>query len=697
MSARLAHALASLALVLAGAVLLPAAAAHARVATTGEGRFLGEIDWFEWGVPDQVISRAGTRTATSTTTVDGEALAVTCELSAFSGVAVVYRPGSWMGDALDELYAISGLGAANELIDGVATPGSKALPTTTFRYSCSATLADRPIELGGVVFADAEQSVYPERVSATITSSAAWRIIDRLRSPACEASTAASRLDTGVTNTLLLAGTTLCATGPAVVAYADGASSGLVALHSPGGRSAIALGVLVPVDRGDAPASYGEAGHLLAMSLSGGDLPVTNPLRVSDPDFALADPAQPAPRLGDSVDPGGEASEDAAGDDAGSDGSFGPADDETDDPPESIAVAPGMESRQPKVACTGPAFVAGWIDFDASGTFEDDERSQTASCDGTAVDLGWTVPADVRPQATTFERLRIATSAADIAHPIGLAASGEAEDHALALVEPAPRPPAPPPPPPITTQSEPPTPTTTQPAVPGLPPLPATLSAPPASPPPPPPPPAPPPAARPEAEEGESVAIAESSGVVRVQVPGSTRYVELGQLAEVPLGSRIDTRSGEVTITAEVDAKTGKTQSGAFHDGIFVVNQTRGAKPVLDLKLTGGSYYNCSGRFPSSGNALGVARGAIPFEFAAKRKRSKRSVRKLWGKGKGDFRTTGRRSSGTVRGTWWLVEDRCDGTYTRVREGTVDVRDFGQHKTIRLRAGHRSLYLAKAP
>ncbi len=50
-----------------------------------------------------------------------------------------------------------------------------------------------------------------------------------------------------------------------------------------------------------------------------------------------------------------------------------------------------------------------------------------------------------------------------------------------------------------------------------------------------------------------------------------------------------------------------------------------------------------------------------------------------------------------MRGTWWLVEDRCDGTLTRVRQGRVDVRDFRLKRTIKLRAGKRNLYLAKAP
>jgi len=48
-----------------------------------------------------------------------------------------------------------------------------------------------------------------------------------------------------------------------------------------------------------------------------------------------------------------------------------------------------------------------------------------------------------------------------------------------------------------------------------------------------------------------------------------------------------------------------------------------------------------------------------------------------------------------VRGTHWLVQDRCDGTLTRVLRGIVKVKDFRKHKTISVRAGHT--YLAQAP
>jgi hypothetical protein len=70
-------------------------------------------------------------------------------------------------------------------------------------------------------------------------------------------------------------------------------------------------------------------------------------------------------------------------------------------------------------------------------------------------------------------------------------------------------------------------------------------------------------------------------------------------------------------------------------------------------------------------------------------------VRQLWGNGKGRFRTRGNYSSATVRGTFWLTADRCDGTFTRVRQGVIEVRDLRLRRTIRLRAGQT--YLARRP
>ena len=47
-----------------------------------------------------------------------------------------------------------------------------------------------------------------------------------------------------------------------------------------------------------------------------------------------------------------------------------------------------------------------------------------------------------------------------------------------------------------------------------------------------------------------------------------------------------------------------------------------------------------------------------------------------------------------MRGTIWLVEDRCDGTLTKVTKGSVTVRDFKRRKTVIVKKGRK--YLAKA-
>ena len=199
-------------------------------------------------------------------------------------------------------------------------------------------------------------------------------------------------------------------------------------------------------------------------------------------------------------------------------------------------------------------------------------------------------------------------------------------------------------------------------------------------------------AAVPRPRKGKSVTLAAVRGKIRVRVPGSRRYVPIEQLTEVPLGSIVDARKGRARITAEVDARTGRTQSSIFWDWYFKVLQTKGSKPVTEARLVKGSFVAC----PRTRSARS-ARSALAAQAAATRKRSRKKVRRLWGSGKGDFRTGGKRSSATVRGTQWLVEDRCDGTLTRVKQGRVDVRDFRRKKIVRLRAGRRSLYLAKAP
>jgi hypothetical protein len=171
---------------------------------------------------------------------------------------------------------------------------------------------------------------------------------------------------------------------------------------------------------------------------------------------------------------------------------------------------------------------------------------------------------------------------------------------------------------------------------------------------------------------GKTVNLKVKAGTVRFKLPGSKRFVTLTDPKQVPLGTIIDTTRGRVTLTSAAD-KAGGTQHAWFYRGIFKVGQTKGKRPITDLALAGPA--------PRCGARASIAKKKPP------------RTRRLWGDGSGSFRTSGRFSSATVRGTRWVVEDACRGTLTIVTKGVVAVRDFRRHKTILVRAGHR--YLAR--
>jgi sugar lactone lactonase YvrE len=186
---------------------------------------------------------------------------------------------------------------------------------------------------------------------------------------------------------------------------------------------------------------------------------------------------------------------------------------------------------------------------------------------------------------------------------------------------------------------------------------------------------------------GKLVRLDVVKGKVFVKVPaGSARasgsaaqgsgFVPLTEARTVPVRSILDTTRGTVKLTAARN-KAGKTQSGQFTAGVFQVLQSRKAKAkgLTELVLKGSSFKGCSGA-------------------GAKASLSNRTIRRLRGSANGRYRTRGRHSAATVRGTKWTVSDRCDGTLTKVKQGKVEVTDFRLKETILLGAGKS--YLARA-
>jgi hypothetical protein len=174
---------------------------------------------------------------------------------------------------------------------------------------------------------------------------------------------------------------------------------------------------------------------------------------------------------------------------------------------------------------------------------------------------------------------------------------------------------------------------------------------------------------------GSSVAGAPASGRILVRLPGQTAYTELQNGAALPVGTVVDATEGTFTLTSALDS-SGHTQKATFWGGRFTVRQPAGGKGTVELKLVG----------TPAGCTKGVAK-------AAAKKKKPKAIR-LWGQDNhGKFRTRGRFSAATVRGTKWLTTETCAGTRTTVAKGAVSVFDRVRHRTVLVRAGHS--YLAR--
>jgi hypothetical protein len=192
---------------------------------------------------------------------------------------------------------------------------------------------------------------------------------------------------------------------------------------------------------------------------------------------------------------------------------------------------------------------------------------------------------------------------------------------------------------------------------------------------------------------GVSAGVRPVKGTVKIKLPAGTSagkakrlgltgaqssFVKLDEARQIPMGSTLDTTKGTVNLlsAASKNSLQGKFQAGNFNGGQFKLTQTK-KNPLTQLTMSGGKLSACPTRVPKGGSAA--------------RKRSRR----LFSNVKGRFRTRGRNSLATVRGTKYTMTDTCKGTLTSVKQGSVVVRDFTLRKNKTVKAGHR--YFARAP
>lgn len=406
-------------------------------------------------------------------------------------------PGAWHRDFLDNLYSVGGFNAANQLVIGLANvspnqvgwrPGDGSTPS--FDLSCTAAVWSktgqnrygnpRSFPIDGLVFADAETASngimrsgasVSERVQVTTAADVQWRVLDQFRSPFCvpqagqmpvlpspnnrEGATSSFGILTASSQTsqktLVIqpngpecfdpANRASDVTNPGAVLFAEGVTSANVLLHGTGAQ-AVAVGVMVPSDFGDAPASYG------------------NPVAFYRPDWGThtlvegtndlvygiqsAPERQPATfRLGADT-----SNDNAEKHSVGADADSG--DDALSANDLQLVALPGLNLSR-TVSCGGNGIVAGWIDWDVNGTFEDAEKSNQVRCTNGSATLTWAVPRNVKravrnevdtPNSVSYLRLRTADSqdaflpGDGALSPIDPTASGEVEDYAVEIFAP---------------------------------------------------------------------------------------------------------------------------------------------------------------------------------------------------------------------------------------------------------------------
>jgi hypothetical protein len=143
----------------------------------------------------------------------------------------------------------------------------------------------------------------------------------------------------------------------------------------------------------------------------------------------------------------------------------------------------------------------------------------------------------------------------------------------------------------------------------------------------------------------------------------------------IPPGATINVTKGQVYLT------TGTGHVHLFGSGVSaefkLLNGSSGGKRVVVIDLVGGKFAVC-----------GTTKGRRTTAGVTRATGKTTTIRQLWGNGKGNFETLGRYAAATVRGTYWLTRDRCDGTLVIVKRGIVAVYDKLHRKTVLVRAGH---------
>ncbi|POH59317.1 hypothetical protein CVS28_07535 [Arthrobacter glacialis] len=434
----------------AGVQLATSTPAQADYAS-GVGRYAGSIYWFDWTSATGLTNGQQVNNGTTLTVNPLPGYTVTATLSEVTASASRSVRATPQDGTYSEIRR-NGYNTGNQW--SVLTPNA-ANSQATFKVTMSAVFNGRPVPVD-VIAADGESAGPSEQIRFT-TNGAPWQNIDNT-TRAGAVMWRQNNFGLGVnggfgTQTM---GNWITDIGSAAGVAPIGVSMGprlgngqpsaptevTVAINSSGLQN-VMLGLMLPVERGDAPTSFGDASHLLSWTPQGS---------INQARIATGQAGAPGvlfnggatPYLG-SVAPDGEAAtRDAAwvnwvtdektpagaGDEGGTQltglaGSGFPALKRCENTYSVTAIAKNANGM--------PA--SAWMDWNNNGAFEAGEKSAAAMVANEQVTFSWAHAPISGTTAGVGARFRIATAPSDIADPTGSALDGEVEDYLIPVAD----------------------------------------------------------------------------------------------------------------------------------------------------------------------------------------------------------------------------------------------------------------------
>lgn len=379
-------------------------------ASSGVGAYKPLIFWLEWGCGGTTTFTSGGVYQKVWQIAPGVALEGTLTLT--SGVMRPYVTGTWTGDMLDDLYT-----GPNPIGLGNITDGADY--SFTLDYVLKINGVTVPSVIVTAPAEDLDSAPPIEEFHRLTTNGNPWELLE------IPTGTHLDAVYSNANKTIELKDQAPEELNSTVILASENATQ-VIAEINPGGNEAIAFGVFLGLDYGDAPASYGTAAHYDILKPQGSSKPASyTDATTLTASTIVFDPIRLGTANTDGED-SANSSADATGDDT----------DGTDDE-DGVSVPlsdfhSGLTSYDLTVVCGDSQTVVGWIDWEKDGSFtQASDQSASTTCSGGSATLSWTgIPA--LTSGNTFLRVRTSSSAG-VTSPTSAVVSGEAEDYQITI------------------------------------------------------------------------------------------------------------------------------------------------------------------------------------------------------------------------------------------------------------------------